>query len=251
MGQRGQIYPIQIRTIEPGRFRLVNGAHRIAAARKLGWTHIEAFLVDDLEEEEFRLLEIDENLCRAELDPVDRAHFFATRQGDFTSVCIQKPSTAETAKPWITRTISSGKNCHLIQKATTPPKSALLHLSTTPRLQPGGHPALFASTPVSGSGSNPQLREALSGTPVGRRLNDLERIADMDADKQHDLLHRVFRTPNGRRSPSPLSRPTPTDRPLLPGRTWTGWTPFGRKRPQSIETNSCSAIAPRPRKASA
>ncbi len=80
MEQRGQIYPIQIRTIEPGRFRLIAGAHRIAAARKLGWTHIEAFLVDDLEEEEVSLLEIDENLCRAELNAMDKAHFFARRK---------------------------------------------------------------------------------------------------------------------------------------------------------------------------
>ena len=73
---------------------------------------------------------------------------------------------------------------------TTPPAQLFghLHSLTTPRLRPGGPPAQFASTPASGSGSTPTLREALSGTPVGRRLNDLERIADMDADKQQDLL---------------------------------------------------------------
>ena len=59
---------------------LVAGAHRIAAARLLGWTQIEAFEVKDLPEDEFIFLEIDENFCRAELDSLDRSRFMAKRK---------------------------------------------------------------------------------------------------------------------------------------------------------------------------
>ena len=146
MEQRGQIYPIQIRTIEPGRFRLVNGAHRIAAARKLGWTHLEAFLVDDLEEEEFKLLEIDENLCRAELSPVDKAHFFATRKGIYLRLYPETKHGAHLKWPqW-----PHGENSVLGR-----PPNALLPSSKTPPLRHPGRLARFDATPGSASSSTP------------------------------------------------------------------------------------------------
>ena len=64
---------------ETGLFALVAGAHRIKAARKLGWTVIEA-LVIDVPPDEARLVEIDENLARAELSALARARFLAARK---------------------------------------------------------------------------------------------------------------------------------------------------------------------------
>ncbi|MYE01169.1 MAG: hypothetical protein F4Y03_07785 [Alphaproteobacteria bacterium] len=181
MEQRGQIYPIQIRTIEPGRFRLVTGAHRIAGALRLGWTHIEAFLVDDLEEEEFRLLEIDENLCRAELSPVDKAHFFATRKDIYQRLHPETKHGAHLKWPqW-----PHGENSALPSGDRAPS-----FVEDTAASTPWSPRTVRRYTRI-GERLDPQLREALSGTPVGRRLNDLERIADMDANKQQDLLQRL------------------------------------------------------------
>ena len=210
MDQQGLIYPIQIRTIEPGRFRLVTGRHRIAAALRLGWTHIEAFLVDDLEEEEFKLLEIDENLCRAELSPVDKAHFFATRKEIYQRLHPETKHGAHLKWPqW-----PHGENSALPSADRAPS-----FVEDTAASTPWSPRTVRRYTRI-GERLDPRLREALSGTPVGRRLNDLERIADMDPDKQHDLLKRIQNTERPPVSLSalttdpyrPSSRPDPFDR---------------------------------------
>ena len=64
---------------DAGLFALVAGAHRLEAARRLGWAHIEALIVEGTPDE-VRLIEIDENFARAELTVLDRARFLATRK---------------------------------------------------------------------------------------------------------------------------------------------------------------------------
>lgn len=54
-------------------FVLVAGAHRLAAAKKLGWEEIECFMANGASDEEAELWEIDENLCRAELSEAEEA----------------------------------------------------------------------------------------------------------------------------------------------------------------------------------
>lgn len=73
----GQITDIEVRADGAG-WLLVAGAHRLAAARQLGWTQINATIFEgnDLQAE---LREIDENLYRHELNPLDEAVFLARR----------------------------------------------------------------------------------------------------------------------------------------------------------------------------
>ena len=221
MGQRGQIYPIQISTIEPGRFRLRAGAHRIAAAKKLGWTHIEAFLVDDLDEEEARLLEIDENLCRAELNAMDKAHFFARRKEIYEHL---HPETKHGAN-LVWQQLPHGQN-----KAFPSTERAPSFVEDTAAATPWSPRTIRLYTRI-GERIDPDLRKALSGTPVGRRLNDLKRIADMDADKQQNLLQRIQ---SAERQPLSLSALTtdayrPSSRPDPVERLQTLWN----KTPQT------------------
>ncbi|KWV42177.1 hypothetical protein AS026_21110 [Rhizobium altiplani] len=78
--ERGLQTPITVQgTIDDARVKLGAGKHRLEAMRELGETWIECFHrdVDDLDRE---LWEIDENLCRAELTPADRALFVARRK---------------------------------------------------------------------------------------------------------------------------------------------------------------------------
>lgn len=70
--------PIEVRKDKKG-YRLIAGGHRLAAVIKLEWAEVEAF-VYDATEDEARLAEIDENLVRHELNPLDRATFLAERQ---------------------------------------------------------------------------------------------------------------------------------------------------------------------------
>lgn len=62
-----------------GAYALVAGCHRLAAFRLLGREEIPA-IVRELSTDEARLVEIDENLMRRELDPLDRAVFLAERK---------------------------------------------------------------------------------------------------------------------------------------------------------------------------
>lgn len=74
----GLINPIRVRA-NGERWELIAGAHRLTASKRLGLVEITAVIVpdDDLHAE---LAMIDENLCRAELSPSDRARQTARRK---------------------------------------------------------------------------------------------------------------------------------------------------------------------------
>jgi N6-adenosine-specific RNA methylase IME4/ParB-like chromosome segregation protein Spo0J len=61
-------------------FRLIFGHHRLEGARKLGWTDIRAEVREGLAADEAELLEIDENLCRADLTDAEQAAHHARRK---------------------------------------------------------------------------------------------------------------------------------------------------------------------------
>ena len=59
---------------------LIAGAHRLEAARQLGWSEIEAKVWTDVTDDWSRLMEIDDNLAGAEMGPLDTAVFLAERK---------------------------------------------------------------------------------------------------------------------------------------------------------------------------
>lgn len=81
MEQTGLRQPLVVRPHphKKGKHLLIAGAHRLAAARSLGWSTITVDIqpLDDLSA---RLVEIDENLTRRELTALDRAIFMAERK---------------------------------------------------------------------------------------------------------------------------------------------------------------------------
>ncbi|NHO33293.1 ParB N-terminal domain-containing protein [Acetobacter fallax] len=78
MQEHGQRTPIEVRKVGK-RYRLIAGAHRLRALEIAGIDAAFAVVMKatDIEAE---LLEIDENLCRHELNPLDRATFLARRK---------------------------------------------------------------------------------------------------------------------------------------------------------------------------
>ena len=181
MEQQGQIYPVQIRTIEPGRFRLVAGAHRIAAAQKLGWTVIEAFLVDDMDDEEVSLLEIDENLCRAELKPLDRCRFLARRKNIYERLHPETKHGAHLMWP---------RGPHRKTDPQPSTERAPSFVENTAASTPWAPRTIRRSTRI-GERISPDLQSALADTPIARRTRDLESIADMKPEKQQELLQHL------------------------------------------------------------
>lgn len=86
MKEIGQLTPIFVRAanipikgvMEPG-YLLIAGNHRVEAARQLGWSEIDARVMGG-ESLEAELIEIDENLCRAELTASQRASAIKRRK---------------------------------------------------------------------------------------------------------------------------------------------------------------------------
>jgi ParB family transcriptional regulator, chromosome partitioning protein len=77
MDAHGLRSPIQVGEADTdGRHRLISGAHRHAAAVQLGWETMPAVVFSG-SELEAELLEIEENLVRRELSPLDQATFLA------------------------------------------------------------------------------------------------------------------------------------------------------------------------------
>jgi ParB family transcriptional regulator, chromosome partitioning protein len=64
----------------PSGVRLIAGYHRVEAARKLGWRHIQASVITPKNRLTRDLLEIDENLIHAELSELERAEHLAARK---------------------------------------------------------------------------------------------------------------------------------------------------------------------------
>lgn len=83
----GLIQPVTVRPrvvsagglSEPG-FQIIAGHHRVAACRALGWTEIDAIVIDSAESLTDELIEIDENLCRAELTAFQRSSYTKRRK---------------------------------------------------------------------------------------------------------------------------------------------------------------------------
>ncbi len=74
-----QLQPIDLMKRPDGQLVLVDGNHRFVAAKILGWEHIRAH-IRDLDKTNVRLRQIDANLIRRELNPLDRAAFLAARK---------------------------------------------------------------------------------------------------------------------------------------------------------------------------
>lgn len=83
----GQQEPIKVRPHKHGAFdySLIVGGHRTAGAAAKGHTHIDAF-VEDVNELTARMMEIDENLIRHELNPLDRAAFLSERKAVYEAM---------------------------------------------------------------------------------------------------------------------------------------------------------------------
>lgn len=88
----GLINPIRVRQAGDN-WEVVAGAHRIDACRRLGLVDIACIVVDD-DDLHAELAMIDENLCRAELSPVDRARQTARRKAIYL---VLHPETAKEA----------------------------------------------------------------------------------------------------------------------------------------------------------
>jgi ParB-like chromosome segregation protein Spo0J len=94
---RGElIEPVAVRPRGAIGYLLVAGHHRLEAMRKLGREHIRAVVLEGLDDDAAQLVEIDENLCRADLTPAERAMHVARRKELYEA---KHPETKRGAAP--------------------------------------------------------------------------------------------------------------------------------------------------------
>jgi ParB family transcriptional regulator, chromosome partitioning protein len=74
---------IHIRKRKDGKLVLIAGGHRLEAPKRLGWTDIPAKVWTDVTDDWARLMEVDDNIAGAELNPLDTAVFLAERKAIF------------------------------------------------------------------------------------------------------------------------------------------------------------------------
>lgn len=161
----------------PADHQLVAGAHRLAAARKLGRREIEV-IIKTLNDLEASLAEIDENLIRADLSALDRAVFLAERKrlweemhpearrgGDRRSRTRRERISNGEALPFgFSRAVAEavGLSERTIRDAVA--LVAALGLETTQRLQ---------------------------GTPIAGNASELKALARLDGAKRSKVVDRL------------------------------------------------------------
>ncbi len=152
-----------------GALLLVAGSHRLAAARRLGWSRIDA-LVAAGDDDELSLVEIDENLVRAELRPLERALFLVARREIHRRL---HPGPRPGRRP------AGGETCANIAPVSFGAEAGRL----TGLSRRGVYRALEI-----GEGLHPPLADALAETPVATREGDLHRISRKGVGEQKRLL---------------------------------------------------------------
>jgi hypothetical protein len=80
MADQGLLQPIVVRSNKDGGYDPIAGIHRLEAAKKLNWKVINCIVLDDINADQAELIEIDENLIRAELSPAERAIHIGKRK---------------------------------------------------------------------------------------------------------------------------------------------------------------------------
>ena len=110
-----------------GGFALVAGAHRLEAARELRWPRIEAFVLDELTADEVRLIELDENLMRAELTAFDRARSLGRRKELYERIY---PETRQGGDHRSQEYLDSIKSQTLRLDADVPPRDQPANIAT-------------------------------------------------------------------------------------------------------------------------
>lgn len=172
IGTEGLLQPIAVRAAgADGTYALIFGGHRLAACRLLGWSEIPARVLD-VSELQARLMEIEENLVRAELNPLDRAMFLAEHKTVWEAL---HPETRHGGQRRGTQPDDRGQNGHLkiAQRFTALAQEKFGFSERTVRRAVAMAKAL-----------SPEVRGIIAGTPASRSATELEALSKLVAPEQ-------------------------------------------------------------------
>lgn len=172
ISQIGLKSPIIVRP-EGNLYRLVAGAHRLAAAQRLGHETIDA-IVENIDAEEARLVEIDENLMRRELSALDRAIFLAERKAVYD---LLHPETVKPGR----KAKESAKTFR--QFGETFSKATANRLGLNKRT--------IEIALALAKNLTPEARDALRLSEVADNQSELLKLAALEPEKQVSVAHEI------------------------------------------------------------
>lgn len=166
--------PIHVRRKKGGQLVLIAGGHRLEAAKRLGWSEIEAKVWVDVTDDWSRMMEIDDNLAGAELNPLDTALFLAARKEVYERLHPE------------TRALAFKGNRHTGSLATDMMSVASFATATAEKFGMTDRHVrrLIAAGAALQPGHVEQLRQ--SARPVS--LADLQVIAKADPDQRVEIV---------------------------------------------------------------
>ncbi|MBC06325.1 ParB/RepB/Spo0J family partition protein [Thalassospira sp.] len=161
---------------------LLAGAHRLAAAKLAGLDVIPAEIVDDIKPLQAKLIEIDENLLRHELNPLDRAVFLAERKRIYEELHPETKAGVAGAKA------KHGSASDTMSFA----KDAADRLGFNPR-------TIERSVKIATSLS-PEVRKNLVGTDLSKNQSELLLLAKQEPDAQIKIVELILDQKHGVKS---------------------------------------------------
>jgi ParB family chromosome partitioning protein len=168
------LQPVAITQTLGGDWMLVAGAHRLAAARMVGLTEIPVVIHDALNGLQAKLIEIDENLLRHELNPLDRAVFLAERKRIYEEL---HPET------------KNGAHGHNKGKK----ENATIAFSKDAAERTGlGQRTIETAVRIANSLS-PEVRKNLVGTDLSKNQSELLLLARQEPDAQVRIVDLILR----------------------------------------------------------
>lgn len=163
--------PIEVRALGD-RYSLIAGRHRLRAAEMLGWTEIPAFAFVATDDEA-RLAQIDENLVRHELNPLDRAVFLFEREE------VYKRLHPETVAG-----VAGAEARHRATEIISFARDTAQRVGLTER-------TIYLATSIARDLS-PEVRAAIAGTVLAQKQSELLALAKVPADLQLAVANLVL-----------------------------------------------------------
>jgi len=157
----GQLHPITIRPLPDGRYEVIDGLHRVEAAKRIGWRDIEANIisVDDLEA---KFLAFKANLIRRNLEPVQEGELIYRIMVKHKLTEKQVAEKLGVSLEWVSRRLALVLKVHEeVKKLVAEGKLSLGHAVVISRIEYPAKQVKFANLIIKNGWSVKQAEEAL------------------------------------------------------------------------------------------
>jgi N6-adenosine-specific RNA methylase IME4/ParB-like chromosome segregation protein Spo0J len=154
--------------------KLLAGLHRLEACKLLRWQEIPARLVDGLNALQAELIEIDENLIRNELSPLQQGEWLTRRNEALTALGMRREVG------W------NGNQYTLGGETVSPPKSTSAIASEIGISERSAQQKMQIARDIA-----PEVKEQIYGTELEERTTDLLRIARLKPEQQAAVVEKI------------------------------------------------------------